>query len=225
LSKYRNKNFNPTEIFFNQDQKELVRLMNENNKPIIFCNGDAGTGKTFTMVATALKLVMVQKKYRYIYYLREPIEVGKSLGFLPGDLDDKFGIYLGGLKDNLEHIADATGWNINDITEKIESIPPQFVRGRSFEDAIILVDEAQNLSLDSIQMLATRLGKYCKIIFAGSMNQIDVKSFSKESNDFKRAQEILKDCDFVGSVTLTESERSIYAKEIDELFTKSKREP
>ena len=106
----------------------------------------------------------------------------------------------------------------------IECLPPQFTRGRSWEDSIILVDESQNLSLDTIQTLITRLGKFCKIVFLGSMNQIDVKGKTKENNDFAVAHELLKDLDIVGSVELIKSERSEYVAVFDEIFTNYKKE-
>jgi predicted ribonuclease YlaK len=209
----------------NPEQRELIRLMNENNKPVIFCTGDAGTGKTFTAVAAAIDLVRIKRKYRHIYYIREPIEVGKSLGFLPGDLDDKYGVYLDGLMDNLDHISEYSGISKNNLKECIECIPPQFVRGRSFFDSIILVDEAQNLDLDTIHTLMTRIGKYCKIVFMGSLNQIDVKGKNKDNNDFIKAYNIVKDLtDLVSYVELTKSERSEYCKIFDETFTKYKEE-
>lgn len=70
----------------NKEQKELIRLMNQNSLPYIFCFGDAGTGKTFTALAAAIDLVKIRKKYSKIFYIREPLEVGRSLGFMPGDL-------------------------------------------------------------------------------------------------------------------------------------------
>lgn len=209
----------------NPEQRELIRLMNQNDKPIIFCFGDAGTGKTFTAVAAALDLVKVRKKYGKIFYIREPIEVGnRSLGFLPGDLEDKYGVYLNGLEDNLEHIAEMSGLNPNDMRMSIECIPPQFIRGRSFENSILLVDEAQDLNLDEIQAISTRLGKFCKLVFLGSLKQIDNKKMTAEKNDFLLSYNILKDLpdDIVGKVDLVKSERSKYCKMLDEAFNNYK---
>lgn len=212
----------------NPEQRELVRLINENGKPIIFCVGDAGTGKTFTAVASAIELIKVKKKYSKVYYIREPIEVGKSLGFVPGTVEEKFGVYLGGLEDNLYNISQITGLNINDMKACIEPLAPQYIRGRSFpEGSLLLVDEAQNLSLETIQMLSTRIGKYSKIIFLGSLNQIDLKGKTKENNDFKLAYEILTNYledseNLIGYVELVKSERSEYCKLLDEAFNKYK---
>lgn len=132
---------------------------------------------------------------------------------------DKYGVYLGGLYDNLEHISAFSGIAVNDMKHAIECIPPQFCRGKSIENAIVIIDEAQNLSLDTIQTLMTRLGKFCKMILIGSMNQIDIRGKSKDNNDFKIAYEIVKDTEFVGSVDLIKSERSEYCAIIDKLFT------
>jgi len=223
ISQYRTSNSNSgivLNIDFrnNAEQRELIRLMNDNVTPVIFCFGNAGTGKTFTSIAAAIDLVKIRKKYRKIYYIREPLEVGKSLGFLPGDIDDKYGVYLDGLMDNLEHISEASGLNINDMKAQIECIPPQYTRGRSI-DGIILIDEAQNLSLDTIHTLLTRFGKFSKVVLMGSMNQIDIKGKTATNNDFLKAYEILKECDGIcESVTLVKSERSEYCKIIDEAF-------
>lgn len=208
----------------NPEQKELIRLMNQDSNPVIYCTGDAGTGKTFTAVAAALDLVMCQKKYAKIFYVREPLEVGKSLGFLPGDIGEKYGVYLDGLNDNLEHICEINAQlNINNLKTYIECIPPQFVRGRSFERAILIVDEAQNLSLDTIHTLMTRIGKWCKIVFMGSMNQIDIRGRTAEDNDFMISYDIVKDLEeIVSYVRLIKSERSEYCKVLDEAFSRYK---
>ena len=211
----------------NQEQRELIRLINENNLPVIYCLGDAGTGKTFTTLVAALDLVKIQRKYSKIFYIREPLEVGKSLGFLPGDIDDKYGAYLGGLEDNLEAISQFSGINKNDLKCNIETLPPQFTRGRSFlPGSIIIVDEAQNLSLMTIQTLATRLGKFCKIIFMGSTNQIDIRGKTKENNDFMISKKIFESIQepIYAGVELVKSERSEYCRIIDEAFTNYKDE-
>ena len=106
----------------------------------------------------------------------------------------------------------------------IQCIPPQFTRGSSWSNSIILVDEAQNLSLNTIQTLVTRLGKFCKIVFLGSMNQIDIKGATKKNNDFQIAFDLLKDLEIVGSIELLKSERSEYAAIFDDIFTKYKEE-
>ena len=210
----------------NPEQRELIRLINQNNIPVIYCFGDAGTGKTFTSIAAAIDLVKIQKKYNKIFYIREPLEVGKSLGYLPGSIEEKFEAYCGGLIDNIETISQLSGLNKNDMLSSIECLPPQYTRGRSFlPGSILIIDEAQNLSLDSLHTLLTRFGQFCKVILLGSCNQIDIKGASKENNDFMKSFEILESIDeevVVGSVTLVQSERSKYCRMIDQAFTKYK---
>lgn len=208
----------------NKEQRELIRLMNDNITPVVYCFGNAGTGKTFCAIAAAIDMVKIQKKYNRIFYVREPLEVGKSLGFLPGTLNEKYGVYLDGLYDNLEHIHDFSGINVNDMEALIECVPPQYTRGRSIENAVILIDEAQNLSLDTIQTLLTRMGRYCKVVLMGSMNQIDIRGKTKDDNDFKTSYEILNALPdkIVQSVELVKSERSEYCQIIDEAFQKYK---
>ena len=184
-----------------------------------------GTGKTFTALTAAISLVKVQRKYSKIFYIREPAEVGKSLGYLPGGIDEKYGVYLDGMMDNLEAISRFSGINVNDMKQTIECIPPQFIRGRSIDDAIIICDESQNLSLETIQTICTRMGKYCKLIFLGSLKQIDIKGKSASNNDFLTSYNIIKDInegEIVGYVELTKSERSEYCKLLDEAFNEYK---
>jgi len=193
-------------------------LIFENNKPIIFGTGNAGTGKTFITVAAALQLVL-DKKYTKIIYTREPEEVGKSLGFLPGDVDDKFGVYMRGLYDNLEHIEKFGVITKRDALTRIECIPLQYLRGASFENVIVIVDEAQNLDMHSIKTILTRIGKYCKVILLGSVKQIDNRAQAKRAKcDFTLAEELLIDQNFVGSVELIKSMRSPWCAIIDELL-------
>ena len=155
------------------------------------------------------------------------MEVGRSLGYLKGDLEDKYSVYLGGLEDNLENIHILTGLNKNDMGSIFECIPPQFTRGRSFPvNSIIICDEAQNFSLDTIQTLATRIGDYSKIIFLGSVNQIDIRGKNSEDNDFKIAMKIFDSIEpkISANVELIKSERSAYCRIIDEAFLKYKNE-
>ncbi len=204
----------------NRGQTELVRLIEVDWKsmPVVFCEGDSGTGKTITSIAAALSL---RKRYGKIFYIREPQEVGKSLGFLPGKLEDKYGVYLEGLNDNLEHLAKFADHNVKDWQEQIEAVAPQYCRGRSFENAIVIVDEAQNLRWDTLQMLITRMGKFTKLVFLASTNQIDVPGMTATDNDFATICSLLREQfpDQIGYVHLTQSERSPYCAAFDQALT------
>lgn len=207
----------------NPEQQELARLILDNKTKIIFCFGNAGTGKTFVSLAASIQMLSIDKKYGKrgkIFYIREPIEVGRSLGFLPGDVDDKYGVYLGGLTDNLTKIEDIGGIiNAHNEMARIECIPPQYIRGRSIDNAVLIVDEAQNLSALSLKTILTRTGDYTKVILLGSLNQIDVRAMTKDNNDFIKVYDRLKDFDFVDSVTLIKSERSAICAIIDDALS------
>jgi PhoH-like ATPase len=207
----------------NPEQQELARLILDNKTKIIFCFGNAGTGKTFVSLAASIQMLSIDKKYGKrgkIFYIREPIEVGRSLGFLPGDVDDKYGVYLGGLTDNLTKIEDIGGIiNAHNEMTRIECIPPQYIRGRSIDNAVLIVDEAQNLSALSLKTILTRTGDYTKVILLGSVNQIDVRAMTKDNNDFLKVYDRLKDFDFVDSVTLIKSERSAICAIIDDALS------
>ena len=207
----------------NKEQAELIRLIQQNDIKIVYCVGNAGTGKTFISLATALQMIYDGKfgnKRGKIYYIREPIEVGKSLGFLPGDLNEKFDVYLDGIKDNLEQIEDIGGMiNAREAMHHIECRPPNYLRGASKDNCVVIIDEAQNLSMLEIRTILTRCGEHTKCILLGSTNQIDNRTMTKEDNDFIKSYEKLKEFPFVGFVELFKSERSSVCSLIDEALS------
>ena len=191
--------------------------MNENHRPIIICTGNAGTGKTFTALAAALQLKQ-EKKYKTIVYGRNPMPIGEDMGFLPGGLDEKYGPYMGPLYDNLEAIASVSSDHLNpkELAERIEMVPIAFLRGRSFRDTVLIIDEAQNLDLTALKAILTRVGDYSKVILLGSMNQIDdPRQRKQEKSDFEKVIDAIKDLPYVGCVNLTKSMRSDWCVELD----------
>jgi PhoH-like ATPase len=200
----------------NPEQKELSRLIKDNDTKVIFCDGNAGTGKTFTSLYVAYQLVK-EKKYEKILFSRDPVQLGEDMGFLPGGVDEKFNPFMSCLFDNLENIQRLGGPTIPEMKSKIELTPIAFLRGRSIEQAILIVDEAQNLDLVTLKAILTRVGQYCKVILLGSLNQIDNKHQAKKDKcDFQRVRECLEEFPFVGSVTLIQSKRSEICSLIDE---------
>ena len=235
----------------NPEQRELIRLIRLDPKilPVVYCLGEAGTGKTFASLAGALSLIRgkgSEKRYKTIYYVREPVEVGHRLGYLKGTEQDKYAPYLGPLLDNYSRLMEKTraekGASLKETRSKKEISPflevlpyayqhlpsdiiplaPEFLRGRSFSDCIILVDEAQNMDFDELHTLLTRIGQRCKMILLGSPNQIDVPDQSKEDNDFLRSYGALKSTGLVGMVELRKSMRSDFVAEFDRLLTQAK---
>ena len=203
----------------NAEQTELMRLIMDNQHPIVICEGAAGTGKNFISIATALEL-QYKKKYEKIYYCKNTVDVGRDVGFLPGDLHDKINPYQMALFDTLTAI-ERKGKVIkaSEAKQKIEVLPLFNVRGRTLENCILIVDEAQNLDLVSLRTLCTRLGDYSKIIFLGSYKQIDdPRQRKQEKCDFQKMAEAFEELDFVGQVTLVKSMRSSYCAVLDEIF-------
>ena len=236
----------------NEEEKELIRLINEDptRKPVVYCVGAAGTGKTFTALAASLSLIRgkgAQKRYRSLYYVREPVEIGHRLGYLKGTEEDKYGPYLGSLLDNYNHLMAKTRENKDTSTERLlrnkkpydeeralpeayQKLPsdivplaPEFLRGRSFQDCIIMVDEAQNMDINELQTLVTRIGPFTKMIILGSPNQIDVPNQTPDRNDFMTSYEILKPTGLVSLVKLTKPMRSSFVIDFDERFLAYKR--
>ena len=201
----------------NKEQQEFARLMNETRRPIIICTGNAGTGKTFTALAAALQLKQ-DKRYRTIVYGRNPMPIGEDMGFLPGGLDEKYGPYMGPLYDNLEAIASVSTDHLNpkELAQRIEMVPIAFLRGRSFRDTILIIDEAQNLDLTALKAILTRVGDYSKVVLLGSMNQIDdARQRKKDKCDFEKVIDAIKDLPYVGYINLTKSMRSDWCVELD----------
>lgn len=237
----------------NEAQTELIRLINLDPKimPVVYAIGGAGTGKTFAALAASLALVRgkgAKKRYKTIFYVREPVEVGHRLGYLKGTEQDKYGPYLGPLLDNYSHLMDGIkddqqhpmrkpkgpfgGGRAEDslsspmyehLPNDIVPLAPEFMRGRSISDAIIIVDEAQNMDLDELQTMVTRIGNNSKMIIIGSPNQIDVPEQSTEANDFEISYEILKPTGLVGRVELVAPMRTSFVTDFDMRFVEYKK--
>ena len=233
----------------NFEQRELIRLirMDPAKMPVVYCLGAAGTGKTFAALAAALSLVRAKgslKKYKTVFYVREPVEVGHRLGYLKGGEEEKYAPYLGPLLDNYQHLMDhckndaktpqkplknmgsgdeTLPYAYRKLPSDIVPLAPEFLRGRSFEDCLILVDEAQNMNLDEFQTLVTRIGRNCKLVFMGSTNQIDVPNQSEENNDFLTSYRILEPTGLVGFIKPKEPMRSGFVAEFDERFVAYRR--
>ncbi|MEJ6600638.1 MAG: PhoH family protein [Crocinitomicaceae bacterium] len=153
------------------NQKKLVELVNKND--MVFAVGPAGTGKTYTAVALAVRALKA-KEVKRIILTRPAVEAGENLGFLPGDLKEKLDPYLMPLYDALrdmipaEKLADMIEFGI------IEIAPLAFMRGRTLDKAFVILDEAQNTTTMQIKMFLTRMGKSAKFAITGDMSQVDL---------------------------------------------------
>ena len=158
------------------NQQMLVDAFNKND--MVFAVGPAGTGKTYLSIALAVKSLKA-KEVKKIILSRPAVEAGEKLGFLPGDMKEKIDPYLQPLYDSLEDMIPAV--KLQDMVDKhiIQIAPLAFMRGRTLNDAIIILDEAQNTSTAQIRMFLTRLGMNSKMIITGDLTQIDLPYHQK----------------------------------------------
>lgn len=195
----------------NLEQSCAVELLLDTDVPLVTLVGGAGSGKTLLALAAGLELVMVKKQYRKLVIIRPPIPMGRDIGFLPGSLEEKMEAWAGPIMDNLEVLLNTNiKYNFGHLLETgmIEIAPPTFIRGRSLNNACILIDEAQSLTLHEIKTLVTRVGDNSKIILTGDIHQIDNPKVSAEDNGLTELFEAFKPYSLAGHVTLNKCERS-----------------
>ena len=159
----------------NENQKLLVKSINDNEITIV--SGLPGTGKTYLACAEALKLIKSKPKYKKILLVKSVTQLpGEELGFLPGDLKDKLDPYMISFIDNFEKIIGESLTNKLRELGLIQIQPLAFVRGRSIDNTIIVVDEAQNISIQNMRTLMTRIGDNSKMVILGDVKQKDIKN-------------------------------------------------
>ncbi|MFN5045069.1 MAG: PhoH family protein [Bacteroidota bacterium] len=184
-----------------QNQKKMVSLAERND--IIFAIGPAGTGKTYTAVALAVR-ALKNKMVKKIILTRPAVEAGESLGFLPGDLKEKIDPYLRPLYDALDDMIPADKLGYYMTTRVIEIAPLAYMRGRTLDNAFIILDEAQNTTDLQIKMFLTRIGSNAKAIITGDLTQIDLPKNQKSGLD--KATRILKNIDGIAHIELDEED-------------------
>lgn len=179
------------------NQKLLVSSAEKND--IIFAVGPAGTGKTYTAVALAVR-ALKNKSVKKIILTRPAVEAGESLGFLPGDLKEKIDPYLRPLYDALDDMIPPDKLNYYMTNRVIEIAPLAYMRGRTLDNAFIILDEAQNTTELQIKMFLTRIGPSAKAIITGDMSQIDLPK--NQTSGLGRAIHILKKINGIAHIEL-----------------------
>lgn len=177
------------------NQQLLVEAYSKND--LVFALGPAGTGKTYIAIALAVR-ALKNKKVRKIILSRPAVEAGEKLGFLPGDMKDKIDPYLQPLYDALEDMVPAAKLKEYMESKAIQIAPLAFMRGRTLNDAIVVLDEAQNTTTHQIKMFLTRLGMNSKMIITGDATQIDLPRTT--TSGLMQALRVLKGVSGVGKV-------------------------
>lgn len=201
------------------NQKKMVQLANEND--IVFAIGPAGTGKTYTAVALAVR-ALKDKSVKRIILTRPAVEAGENLGFLPGDLKEKIDPYLRPLYDALDDMLPIEKLNLYMQNRVIEIAPLAFMRGRTLDHAFIILDEAQNTTDAQIKMFLTRIGPSAKCIVTGDLTQIDLPR--NQNSGLFTSLRILQDIDGIGTIFLNENDivRHRLVKQIIKAYDKEK---
>ena len=153
------------------NQRRMIKLSMDNN--LLFVLGLAGTGKTYISVALAVK-ALKEKHIKKIILTRPAVEAGENLGFLPGDLDDKLSPYMRPLYDSLHDMLSKEKLNYFLENNYIEIVPLAFMRGRTLDNAFVILDEAQNTTINQMKMFLTRMGPNSRFLICGDPSQIDL---------------------------------------------------
>lgn len=184
-----------------ENQQKLVKAFEEND--LVFATGPAGSGKTFVAIALAVK-ALKNKAVRKIILSRPAVEAGEKLGFLPGEMKDKLDPYLQPLYDALQDMIPAAKLKEYMENNVIQIAPLAFMRGRTLNDAVIILDEAQNTTTHQIKMFLTRLGMNAKMIVTGDVTQIDLPPTA--TSGLIQAMQILKNVSGIGRVEFTKKD-------------------
>jgi phosphate starvation-inducible PhoH-like protein len=161
-------------FYFNLNHQEFFNSIKHDDTNMAFVAGPAGSAKSYIAVLAGLELLK-EKKITSIIYIRSVIEsASRSIGALPGEIDDKFSPYAMPLVEKITEITDASTCNNLKTNEIIRAVPVNFVRGLTFNDALVIVDEAQNLQKSELVTILTRFGKNTKYVICGDLNQSDI---------------------------------------------------
>ena len=195
----------------NKEQKFALHVLNDDQIPLVCLTGRAGSGKTFLTLMSGLDSLM-SGKYERIVVTRNIEPVGRDIGFLPGDVNEKMEPWMSPLLDNFRHhFKDKTYFEAMIEKGQIEIAPLAFIRGRTFNNSFIIVDEAQNASIHELKTVITRIGEGSKIVLMGDTDQIDTHYIDKRSNGLSITIDRFGTSNLQAHVYLERGERSALA--------------
>ena len=201
----------------NREQNFAMNLLTDPEFDFVTLTGTAGTGKTLMALASGLTQVLDDRRYTEIIMTRATVSVGEDIGFLPGTEEEEMGPWMGALDDNLEFLAKGDGGNAGEwgraatnelIRSRIKIKSMNFMRGRTFLNKYVIIDEAQNLTPKQMKTLITRAGPGTKIICMGNLAQIDTPYLTEGSSGLTYAVDKFKGWPHSGHITLARGERS-----------------
>ena len=192
----------------NKEQRFALHALNCPDTPLVCLTGIAGSGKTFLTLMTALEALNTKKVDR-IVVTRSMEPVGRDIGYLPGDLNEKMAPWMSPLVDNFRHVFKSMSY-FQMMIEKgqIDIAPLSYIRGRTFDNAFIIVDEAQNATIHELKTVVTRVGENSKIVLMGDTDQIDTPYIDKKSNGLSIVIDRLRESDLMSHIHLPRGERS-----------------
>jgi PhoH-like ATPase len=210
----------------NVQQTMALELLLDDDVKIVTLTGPAGTGKTLLAIAAGLHKTIKEERYDKLLTARPIMPLGRDIGYLPGDKDEKLAMWMQPIFDNISYLLSTRGSHVDErpesrtaeqrldqlmATGRVVMEPLTYIRGRSIPHQFMIVDEAQNLSPHEIKTIVSRVGDGTKIVLCGDILQIDNPYLDAQSNGLAHAIERFKGQRIAGHVTLTKTERSSLA--------------
>lgn len=203
-------------------QDFALNLLLDPEMDLVSIVGPAGTGKTFLAMAAALHQVFDEKRFERIVITRETISIGEEIGFLPGTEEEKMAPWMGAFSDNMESLLRGDSWAAQAgqelILKRVQMRSLSLMRGRTFNDTLLIIDEAQNLTPKQVKSLITRAGRNTKIICLGNVAQIDTPYLTPTTCGLTYLVQRFRDWPYAGHVTLYNVERSRLALRAEEVL-------